>query len=187
MTAAATAAPAGSGMRRTGKIMSIIGGIILALSLIVGIILAVSGFGKVSSAMKDVTVFSGQTTVTVSADTAVQLYAKEGETAPRCTVTDPQKAEVAMATNQSSEISKDGTKWKSFDGFTANKAGAYTVSCDGDTEVMVGPPVSIGGILGGLGGILLGVLGGGLGLLLLVVGLILYFVGRSKAKAAAHA
>ncbi|GAB2539578.1 hypothetical protein [Brachybacterium huguangmaarense] len=176
-----TSAP-GAGLRRWGKILSILGGIILLLSVVIGVIMSVTGFGKALSVEEEGTVFTGSTSVTVEAGQEVQLYVHEGETPPSCTV---EPAADITDSSMTYTVSNGDVSWVSFQGFTAAKAGTYTIDCAGDTEVLAGPPVSVGGILSAIGGIFLGILGGGLGALLLVLGLILYFVGRSKAKNAA--
>lgn len=178
---------AGRGMRRWGRILSILGGALLALSVIGGIILAVSGFGNVTGDASESQVFSGTTTITVEQGHVIQLYAEEGRPAPVCEVVGSDGLQPTVGTQQSSSITQDGISWESFDSFASSSTQDYTITCDPTTsQVMVAPPVSIGSIFAGLGGILLGVLGGGLGLLLLVLGLILFFVGRSRGRQADH-
>lgn len=178
---------AGRGLRKWGKILSILGGTLLALSLIGGIILAVSGFGNVAGDASESQVFAGTTTVTVEQGDVIQLYAEEGQPAPVCQVVGSDGLQPTVGTQQSSSLTQDGISWESFDSFASDTTQEYTIACDPATsQVMIAPPVSIGGIFAGLGGILIGVLGGGLGLLLLLLGLILYFVGRSRGRQADH-
>ena len=118
----------------------------------------------------------GTGTYTAEADETVQLYAEEGTPAPQCTIDGPA---VGEGTIQTSGFGNEGREWDSFDSFTAEEAGDYTIDCGG-TPVMVGPPVSIGGIFAGLGGILLAIGGGVLGFLLLMVGVIILLVRRGR-------
>lgn len=128
--------------------------------------------------------FSGTAAITLEAGEAVQLYVPTGQMPPACAAAPADR--MGPGPSQTSTVTVDGSEWESFDGFTATTDGQYEITCNGTTEVLVSPPVSIGGILAGVGGILLGVLGGGLGLLL-VAGLILFFVGRSQATTATAA
>ena len=96
----------------------------------------------------------------------MQLSAEEGTPAPQCTIDGPS---VGEGTIQTSGFGNEGREWVSFDSFTAEEAGDYTIDCGG-TPVMIGPPVSIGGIFGG----------GVLGFLLLMVGVIILLVRRGR-------
>lgn len=183
--ASSTTAQPGAGLRRWGKILSILGGVILLLSLIVGVILAVTGLGGAVESAEEAVRFTDTTSITLEADEAVQLYRPVGETPPACAAAPADS--VGPGPSLTSAITVDGVKWESFDGFTATADGQYEITCDGTTEVLVTPPVSIGGIFAGIGGVLLGIFGGGLGLLLLILGLILFFVGRSQATTASAA
>lgn len=160
------------------KVLIILGAVILALSVVIGIVLAVIGFGGVASGAARYEIYeSGSGTYAAEADETVQLYAEEGTSAPQCTVDGPS---VGEGTSQTSTYGDGERSWESFDSFTAEEAGDYTIDCGG-TPVMVGPPISIGGIFAGLGGILLAIGGGVLGFLLLVIGVIILLVRRSRA------
>lgn len=160
------------------KVLIILGAVVLALSLVIGIVVAVIGFGGVASGASKYQVFeSGSGTYAAEADETVQLYAEEGVPAPECVVDGPA---VGEGTIQTSGFGNEGREWDSFDSFTAEQAGDYTIDCAG-TPVMVGPPVSIGGIFAGLGGIFLAIGGGALGILLLLIGVIILLVRRSRA------
>lgn len=174
------APPAPRKKSKAPKILMILGGAILALSVILGVVLAVAGFGNVASGAGKLQVLeSGSGTYSAEADESLQLYVDEGTPAPSCTVTAPSGEAAAPGTAQSSELGTGERTWVSFDSFTATEAGDYTIDCGG-TPVAVGPPVSIGGIFAGIGGVLMGVFGGMLGFLLLIVGVILHFVSKKK-------
>lgn len=181
----ATTAPVpGAGLRKSGKVLLIIGIVLLVLSLAAGTIMSVIGFGTVADLEENGTTFTERTELTLEAGEEVQLYAHTEATRPTCRVWAPDTSPVTDGVGQSSTIGD----WTSFDSFTATQAGTYTIACYSDQEVLAAAPVSIGGIFSAVGGILIGIFGGGLGLLLAVIGLILLLVGRNQAtKAAAHA
>lgn len=159
------------------KVLIILGAVIIGLSLVIGIVTAVIGFSQVAGGAEKYQILeSGSGTYTAEADETVQLYAEEGTPAPQCTIDGPA---VGEGTIQTSGFGNEGREWDSFDSFTAEEAGDYTIDCGG-TPVMIGPPVSIGGIFAGLGGIFLAIGGGVLGFLLLVVGVIILLVRRGR-------
>lgn len=168
----------GSGLIRAGRILTIVGGIILVLGIAAGTILSVVGFSQVTGVVEDGTRFTGSTELTLETGQQVQLYVHRNDVAPLCEVTDENGDEPVGGPSQSSTING----WRSFDMFTATRAGTYTITCSDETEVLAAEPLSIGGIFSAVGGILIGVFVGGLGLLLLVVGVILLLIGRSQAK-----
>lgn len=160
------------------KILIILGSVILALSVIIGVVVAVIGFASTAGGIGELQELDGGSgSIAAEAGDSYQIYAVEGEPAPTCTVDGPS---VGEGTFQSSSIDIDGTSWVSVDSFSTEEAGEYTIDC-GDARVAVGPPVSIGGIFAGLGGILLAIGGGALGFLLLVIGVILVIVRKRSA------
>ena len=172
--------PAAAPAKKKSKVpmvLIILGIVILALSVIGGIVMAVLGFTGASS---DLEVISGTGSVEAEADDVLQLYAKEGETGAMCSVTGPSPSALGEGTDQTSTITQDGITWISVDSFTAKETGTYEFDCAGD-EVAVGPPVSGGAIVAGIGGIFLAIAGGAVGLLLVVTGVIILLVRRSRA------
>ena len=182
--------PAGQGpavrqrskMKRIGAILSIVGGAVLVLSIVAAVIMAVSGIGGAVSEAQNGTRIDGTGSVELEADEDMQVYIRQGAGAPMCNISGPAGASIEEGTPQESTFSRDGTTWTSYTSFTVSEAGSYDMACSGG-EVIVGPPVSVGGIMTGVGGIMIGVFGGGLGFILLVVGLVLFFVGRSRERA----
>lgn len=176
---AAQGAPApGRPPSKAPKILIIIGSVTLALSVILGIVLAVVGLGDVAGGADDLEQFpSGAGTVVAEEGDSLQIYVPEGFPPPTCDVAGPA---VGEGTSQSSTVGAGGTTWVSVHSFTAEAAGEYSVDC-GDLPIAVGPPVSILGIFAGVGGILLGLGGGFFGFVLLALGVILLLVRRSKA------
>src|SRR5690625_5677803 len=85
----------------------------------------------------------------------------------------------------SSTRSLGDTSWESFDSFTAPSSGEYEIDCAG-MPVAVGPPVSIGGILGAVGGVLFAIGGGFLGFVLLAIGIVLWLLNRKKTEGEAE-
>ena len=162
------------------RILLIVGGVILALSVIIGVVVAVIGFRGVAADAAQMEIVSGTGTLTAEAGDSYQLYVEQGMPAPMCVVDGPTPEAVGEGVSQSSTVTFQGTAWESFDSFTATEAGEYSVICDG--TVAVGRPVSIGGIFTGIGGIFLAIAGGGLGLLLILIGVILLIVRRSATR-----
>ena len=163
---------------RAPKILMIIGGAILALSVIIGVVVAVIGF--VTALSSDFEEFPGGSgTFTAEQGEVIQLYAEEGTAAPTCTLYTPDGAQPEPGTNQNSNRSFGDTSWESFDSFTAPSSGEYEIDCAG-TAVAVGPPVSIGGVFGAVGGILFAIGGGFLGFVLLAIGIVLWLLNRNK-------
>ncbi|UQN31471.1 hypothetical protein [Brachybacterium kimchii] len=175
----------GKGMKRAGLIMLIVGLVLCLVGIVVFVVAIVKVVGVASDVSDNSTVFNGEATVQLEAGKDMQAYAHEGETAPSCTIIGADgTAPATDTTDQKSKVTAAGADWESFGSFTAKSTQKYTITCDSPTEVMVAPPVSVGGILGGVGGIVGGIFVAGLGFLLLVVGVILFFVGRSKANKA---
>lgn len=179
--------PAGPGSPAPKKkskgptILMILGGVILLLSLIVGIIMTVAGVGSAASSINDLEELPGGSgSVTLEEGDIFQLYSPAGATTPTtCSIMTPDGSEPGPGTSQSSTTTKDGVEWVSFASFEAPSSGEHQISCD-STPVAVGPPLSIGGIFGAIGGVLLGIFGGILGFLLLLAGLIWWLVTRKK-------
>lgn len=162
-------------------ILIILGSVILALSVIIGVVLAVIGIGGVASSAGALTHFDdGVGVMQVKADESLQIYVEEGTAVPTCTIDGPSEGAVGAGSSQTSTIGTGDANWVSVDSFTTNEAGEYTIDCGG-TPFAVAPPVSIGGILTGIGGIFLGIGGGALGFLLLAIGVILLIVRRRTA------
>ncbi|MCP3427058.1 hypothetical protein NBM05_13820 [Rothia sp. AR01] len=179
-------APAKSGrskMKRVGGILAIVGGALLVVSVVAAVIMAVTGIGGAVSEAQNSTRVDGSGSVEIQADEQMQVYIRDGAGAPMCNISGPAGASIEEGTPQESSFTSDGTTWTSYTSFTVSESGTYDMVCSGG-EVMVGPPVSVSGIATGVGGILIGVFGGGLGFILLVVGLVLFFVGRSRERAA---
>lgn len=166
---------------RAPKILMIIGGIIMALSVIIGVVVSVIGFtAALGGDFEELS--SGSGTFAAEEGDVIQLYVQEGTPAPRCALNTPDGSEPTPGSFQSSTRTTGGASWTSFDSFTAPVAGEYQIDCGG-TPVAVGPPVSIGGIFGAVSGILVGIGGGFVGFVLLAIGLILWLVGRNKQTA----
>lgn len=168
---------------RAPKILIILGSIILALAVIIGAVIAIIGIRATAGGIGDIEVLdSGSGSVTAEKGDVLQLYAEAGTDVPVCEILSPSGEAPDEGTIQTSSTTIDGRQWDSFDSFTANEAGEYTVDCAG-TPVAVGPPVSLGGVFGAIGGILLAVGGGFLGLVLLAIGVILLIVRKRRVTA----
>ena len=159
-------------------ILIVLGAVILALSVIAGIVITALGIGGIAGGLSELEEFdSGSGTISAEAGDSYQIFVEEGAASPTCTVDGPA---VGEGTSQSSAISDGETSWVSVDSFTTEEAGEYTVNCS-DGPIAVGPPVPVGGIFASIGGILLAIGGGTLGFLLLLIGVILVIVRKRKA------
>lgn len=166
---------------RAPLVLMIVGGLIVAASVAVSVIITVIGAMSAGSSFNELEVFdSGSGSVTAEEGDVLQYYVPEGTAVPTCEITAPSQAAIGEGSSQTSRITRDGVTWVSFDSITANEAGEYTVDCHG-TSVAVGPPVSAGGILGVVGGIVLGLGGAFIGVVVLLIGIILAIVRRRKA------
>ncbi|APX32832.1 hypothetical protein BH708_08990 [Brachybacterium sp. P6-10-X1] len=182
--------PAGSGPvptpKKTGKapvILIVLGGVILAVSVIAGIVITVIGISSAAGGISDIEVLdSGSGTVTAEEGDLLQFYAKAGTPMPSCQVVGPSDGALSDGPNRTSSTTIDGTQWESFDIAEVKESGEFEIDCGG-TPVAVGPPVSIGGIFGAVGGVLLGVGGGFVGFVLLAIGVILLIMRRRAARA----
>lgn len=104
------------------KILIILGSVILALSVVIGVALAIVGFSGAVSTLDELEVFdSGSGTVTAEAGDSLQVYAEEGAPTPSCTVDGPA---VGEGTSQDSNAGTNEATWVSVDSFTAEEAGS---------------------------------------------------------------
>lgn len=161
-----------------GKKTLIAGLIVLGVCLLGGIIAAVVGLGGAVGTLAKSQAFSGSTQVNAEAGEVFQLYALEGAAIPNCEVIGADGTIPGPGTSQTSTIGDNNESWASFDSFLADSTQIYLISCDSSDPVLVGPPLSIGGIFAGVGGILLAVFGGLIGVILIIVGL----VKRSRSR-----
>lgn len=190
-TASSSAVPAapGKGLRKAGKILLIVGAIIVVIALAVGIALTAVGAKSYDDADTDSTIFVGATTLDLEAGTTYQVYVHDDAEEATCTATaaDGSTSEPGTADGATFDDSYDYS-WKSASAFTVPADGSYEVACTpAEQEVEVGTePGSDArtGALTALGGVAVLAAGTPLGILLLIIGLVLFLVGRSRAKAA---
>lgn len=158
-----------------------IGAVIVVASVAVALVLAFWGFGKVAGMADEAHEIEGSTTVELEAGSQWQFYGLDATSAPHgpgtCTVTGEGASTLAPGTNQTSTFTYKGNSYSSFDSIEVSTTGEYTFTCTVD-DVVLAPPVSMGGIFGGVGGILVGVFGGILGFLLVIAGVIVWVVTR---------
>lgn len=161
-------------------VLIVVGVVILLLSVIIGVVMAFMGLGDAMSTIDEMDVLEGGSgTITAESGEVLQLYVEAGAMAPACHVVGPSPDSVGEGTFQTSSVSTGQAAWESFDSFTAEDAGEYTIDCAG-TTVGVAPPVSIGSIFSGVIGILLAIGGGMLGFLLLAIGVLLLILRRRR-------
>ncbi len=170
-------------MAGVGKVLTWLGAALMLICVVVGVILAVNGFGKVADQTSQAFAINGSVTRHLDADTELTLYAPGtvsgpySDPLPTCAVTGPGVERVS--TMQSGSFTFDNTTVRSFAQYRITAAGDYVIDC-GDGYAVGAPPLSLSGVFSGVGGVLLAVFGGGLGLLVTIVGIILWVVGRNR-------
>ncbi|PWH06633.1 hypothetical protein DEO23_06710 [Brachybacterium endophyticum] len=180
------AKPPGTGMKKAGLILLILGIIGFVIGVVVLVVSIIGVVGVAKKVADESTTFTGTTTLQLEAGKDMQAYKVQGESTPSCIIVGADGTEPETGTiSASSSTPADGQQWESFGSFTAKTTQEYSITCDGDQEVMVAPPLSVGGILGGVGGIVASVFVGVVGFLLVVTGVVLLIVGRNRMKKAA--
>lgn len=164
-----------AGMRRWGKILTLLGVLILVLSVTVGVVMAIAGIGNVADKAFEVNPTAEQY---YDAGDEFQLFSSSSTNGvPACEITGP--AALASGTNSTTEFTFDGSGVESFDSFEVVESGTYSFQCDSPAVVA---SIDASGILSGVGGVLLAVVGGGFGGLLALVGIVLWIIAGRKPK-----
>ena len=170
-----------SKMPLIGKVLTFVGAGIVALTIVGGIIMTIAGASSLSAFSDEAIRVNGTTSQFFEAESEWQVYAPEDSGFTSCTITGP--TPVSKGTNQTSSYSFDGRTYESIDGFSVREAGTYSITCN-QPDVIIAPPLSVGGIFSTVGGILIAVFGGLLGVGLTILGIILWIVGRKRAQRA---
>ncbi|MFT3661732.1 MAG: hypothetical protein QM809_10105 [Gordonia sp. (in: high G+C Gram-positive bacteria)] len=168
-------------MKTAGKWLTFTGLAIGIISLIVGIVTTVSGFGKLAELVDDTFVVSGPTAYTAAAGETLVLY-REGYgvgSTPSCTFDGP--AQPKTTSPGSAEYTYNDVTLRPFLNVTFTQSGSYTITCS-LSGVVAGPEISVGGIASGVGGIFLLFFGVGLGSLMLIIGIVLWIIGANRTK-----
>ncbi|MFT4088446.1 MAG: hypothetical protein QM658_15090 [Gordonia sp. (in: high G+C Gram-positive bacteria)] len=172
-------------MKTTGKWLTF-GGLIIAIaSVVAGIVMIASGFGKLVDITNDAFSVDMSTKHSFSAGDEISLYwpgsASGAPGSPSCTVTDGLTSLVPRTSSGTTSFTYNGESVTAFATYTFNTSGEYTITCD-QVGVIAAPPLSVSGIFRGVGGVLVLVFGAGFGALLLIIGVILWIVGANRAK-----
>lgn len=165
----------------------ILGAVVAVLSIVVGVVLAVVGLRPATRIeAKSIPVAGPGNSVEhhFDADEKIVLYTPGTngpyqESPPRCSITG---GSVSQTATPNSSVTLSGVNQVSFAAYTIATAGTYRITCD-RSGVTIAPPLSVGGILGGVGGILLAVFGGLVGLVMFVVGLVVTLARRRTPRA----
>lgn len=182
----------GAGMKKAGGWMSIIGAVILVLSVVGGVIMGVIGGKALASLGSQIQQMQATQTVTLH-EGEIRLLLQQGSgSQPTCELQAlPGSAGQAELTSTSAEYSNlsvpvSGTEYSAFSQITVSQTGEFRLSCQSTAPSQVLMTQDISGLVGSTlllgGGVLLGFLSGGLGFLMLIIGLILFLVGRSKLR-----
>ena len=181
------APPAG---RRPGTTMAVVGGVLLAVAVLVAVASGFLGYRTVSGAVGEgLNEFAapGSTTHAAEAGESVTVFLEQGTLSPGATrpavsVTGPDGGAVTTG-GANGYLELNGRRFDALASFTAPAAGEYAVAADmpeGDSAtIAVGPDITglLGGVFGGLAGVCGAVVLALTGLVLLIVGL----VRRSRA------
>lgn len=173
-----------SGMKKTGAVFAIVGGIILVLSLVGGLLLLGSSVSEAMEQQEQGTEIQGSGTAQLETDHSYTVYRKESAPAPSCQISGP--GSVNTGSGQSDDpgyTDSDGEEWVPVDTIEVTQAGKYRVVCDSSDSILIVQPLSAGTLLNAGFAMLILLGGGSLGFILLVLGLILFFVGRSRQRA----
>lgn len=169
-----------AGMRRWGKILTLLGVVILVLSVAVGVILAVAGIGNVVDQADKAFQVDPTAEQYYDAGDEFQLFSTSASNdVPACEITGP--AALASGTNTTTEFTFNGSGVESFDSFEVVESGTYSFRCDSPAVVA---SLDASGIFSGVGGVLLAVFGGGLGGLLALAGIVLWIIAGRKPSTA---
>lgn len=168
-------------MSKAGKIIMLIGGIMLALS-VGGLVVAYMFVAKAYADFGDIDpVYDGSGTVELEQNHLYDLYSVEKRSPRDCAIYGPDDHSVQIRENYdpTDQIDIEGETWTFFGNFATTDAGEYEVACDGGGDVRVGFGLSDNTAIG-LGLAFLAALFGGF---VLIVGLIMWLAGRGKNSA----
>lgn len=176
-------------MTKAGKALVALGALIALITVVAGVLLAVSGFGKLNTATDELKPIRmtqpSMFTVAPGDELVLYLTGSGAVVQPTCQVVDgPAPAEPGPAQNANTQLTINTNTYKPFDSFRFPQAGTYGIVCDGP-GVVAGPPLALGGIFSGIGGALLAVFGGMGGGVILVIGIVLWVLGSKRSAAAA--
>lgn len=166
--------------RRWGRVLTIVGAVLLLAGLAMGAAFART-IEDIVPALDQSTRADGGATATLRGDDMLVLYAPTA-TRPTCRITGPggQPPDTDLGGTRYS-FTVNGVSYESIAkiGGPGQPAGDYVVECDED-GVILAPPLRISGILGTVF-VLVGAIGAGtLGGTLLIVGLVMWGTGRHR-------
>ncbi|GAB09183.1 hypothetical protein GOARA_031_00080 [Gordonia araii NBRC 100433] len=172
-------------MKRAGKWITAIAAAVIVLSIVGGILLAVGGFRQIVNFDDESIAVAGPgNTVTTHFDAgqkvALYTYGANGVYVgprPRCQISGPAPVKPGRAVTSSVTIAQQSRI--SFASYVIAESGDYRVSCD-SPGVTIAPPLSAGGIIGGVGGIMLAIFGGILGIVGLFAGIMMWALGGRR-------
>lgn len=187
----------GRRLRIVGRVLTVLGAIVLLLAGVGGGVTAYGGLKASAAPLLHQTHVDPRAEVTLAAGDEYQLFypagttpddgatttvsSARGWTPTECTVTDPNGEAVDLADSTSTTVAADPTSWQSFASWTARDAGRYTISCDHD-GLMAAPAFTSKNIVTGVVGVLVAVLGGIAGLVLLVAGIVCWAIGARRER-----
>ncbi|GAA3956889.1 hypothetical protein [Gordonia caeni] len=169
-------------MKTAGKWLTWTGLAIGIVTVVVGIVMAIVGFGKLTDVVNDSFRVTGPTQHTARSGDVLVLYAPSSSVAgdPVCAITGPAPTRPGPI-ERNTDFTYDDRNISAFASYRFTQDGTYTIDCD-RSGVVAGPELPVSGIFTGAGGVLLAVFGGLLGAVMLVLGVILWIIGANRAK-----
>ena len=169
-------------MKTAGKWLTWTGLAIGIVTVIVGVVMAIVGFGKLTDVVNQSFRVNGPTLHTAQSGDVLVLYAQNSSVAgdPVCAVTGPAPTRPGPI-ERNTDFTYDDSTVSAFASYRFTQDGTYTIDCD-RSGVVAGPELPVSGIFTGAGGVLLAVFGGLLGAVMLVLGVILWIIGANRAK-----
>ena len=178
-------------MKRAGKWLTVLGGVVLVGAIVVGTLLAVGGFRQMMNFDEESIPVASAAGGTYRVEhhfdqgqkIALYTYGANGVyvgPVPRCEITGP--APVRAGGKVTSSVTIGQQSRISFASYVIDVAGTYRVTCD-SAGVTIAPPLSGTGIVSGAVGIFAAIFGGMVGMFTLLAGVALWVVGARRPPA----
>ncbi|MGB5952468.1 MAG: hypothetical protein WBG57_08160 [Ornithinimicrobium sp.] len=175
-------------MKRFGAILFWVGVMLCIVSIAVAAFAGFRAADAIQTAIDEaVPMPGGSSTLQLDEGDERTIYeqSQSGIPSARCSATGPGDAAVPINRTSDQSGTLGDVTYTNVGSITAGEPGTYTVTCTG-AITLIGPSLNIEAVGTGIVGVVGGILGGVLGGSLAIVGVILWFIGRSRAKAAAQ-
>ncbi|MGB3186725.1 MAG: hypothetical protein WBG36_12345 [Ornithinimicrobium sp.] len=174
-------------MKRFGAIMFWVGLVLVIASVAVGVFGGLRAADAIGTAVDDAAPMpNGSSTVQLAQGDERTIYeeSQTGVSVAECAVVGPSGQPVTLSRDTDQSGTLGDISYVNVGSFEGTEAGPYEVTCTG-AITLIGPSLDFEAVGTGALGVVGGILGAGLGAILAIVGAIMWFVGRSRATAAA--